>query len=92
MDELAKVIEQEIRDCVDGPPRPGCSGNVERIAAAVRSFLLSEERVEAVARSLCIASISGGHPDDITLMERPLWTEWEHDAIAALTAAIGEGK
>lgn len=54
-----------------------------------RSFLLSEERVEAAAKMMWLSETVGGPWEDLG--------EWEKDsyrtsARAALTAAIGEGK
>ncbi len=75
MDELRQVIEQELRDCVDGPPRPGSSGNAERVANAVRAYLASDGVIEAAARA--IYRQSDLDPD--TLYEHHEWEKWPVD-------------
>lgn len=80
MDELRQVIEQELRDCVDGPPRPGSSGNAERVANAVRAYLASDGVVDRSSVAVQKALNDGE------------WTCCLEVARAALTAATkGDG-
>lgn len=86
--ELAEVLRAADGAYFDAPKG---MDHGEWLAAAVRAYANGEDVVERVARTLCAASVSGGHPDDITLMEKPLWTEWEHDSRAAINAMLGGG-
>ena len=95
-DELAAVIEQALRDCVDGP-RMGLSQS-GRVAAAVRSFMGSPEVVERVGSGVraYLADHTGfSTPEGDDIVAAYYGGNWimlntAQIARAALSAAIGE--